>query len=131
MRFSKYIKDKINFILGFILYCILIIVYSNAMQIDKNFTIVITFLSCIFFITGFLINYWSKNKYIKSIEEIMDGLQEKYLISEVMEKPKREENLSYYKILKKANKSMIENVTKVRMARTRLQRIYRKMGTWN
>lgn len=120
MRFSKYIKDKINFILGFILYCILIVAYSNAMQIDKNFIIVITFLSCIFFVTGFFINYWTKNKYIKSIEELMDGLQEKYLISEVMEKPKREENLAYYKILKKANKSMLENVTKVRMARTRL-----------
>ena len=62
-------------------------------------------------------NYLRKNTYIKSIEKVMDGLQEKYLISEVMEKPKREENLAYYRILKKANKSMLENVTKVQMAR--------------
>ena len=120
MRFTKYIKDKINYILGFIIYCIIIITYSNAMQIEKNFIIVIITISCIFFVTGFLVNYWRKNNYIKNIEKIMDGLEEKYLISEVMEKPKREENLAYYKILKKANKSMLENVTNVRIARRRL-----------
>ena len=120
MRFSKYLKDKINYILGFIVYCIIIISYLNAMQIDKNVVIVIITISFMFFVVGFLVNYWRKNTYIKSIEKIMDGLQEKYLISEVMEKPKREENLAHYRILKKANKSMLENVTKVRIARKRL-----------
>ena len=120
MRFSKYLKDKINYILGFIVYCIIITAYLNAMQIDKNVVIVIITISFMFFVVGFLVNYWRKNTYIKSIEKIMDGLQEKYLISEVLEKPKREENLAHYRILKKANKSMLENVTKVRIARKRL-----------
>lgn len=116
MKLNKYIKDKINFILGFIFYCIIIIAYANAMEIDKNAIIVIISVSFIFFIVGFLINYWRKNKYLKEIENVMDKLEEKYLISEVMEKPRMEENLAYYKILKRANKSMIENVTKVRDA---------------
>ena len=102
------------------MYCIIIISYLNAMQIDKNVVIVIITISFMFFVVGFLVNYWRKNTYIKSIEKTMDGLQEKYLISEVMEKPKREENLAHYRILKKANKSMLENVTKVRIARKRL-----------
>ncbi len=50
----------------------------------------------------------------------MDGLEEKYLISEIIEKPRRQENLAYYKLLKRANKSMLENVTNVRIARKRL-----------
>ena len=120
MRFTRYIKDKIYYILCFIVYCIIIVAYSNAMQIDKNFIIVITILSFIFFAIAFWLSYRSKNNYIKSIEEIMNGLEEKYLISEVMEKPKREENLAYYRILKKANKSMLENVTNVRIARKRI-----------
>ena len=61
-----------------------------------------------------------KNRYIKNIENIMDGLEEKYLISEIIEKPRGQENLAYYKILKRANKSMLENVTNVRVARKRL-----------
>ena len=36
------------------------------------------------------------------------------MISEIINKPKREEKLAYYNILKKANKSMIENVTDIK-----------------
>ena len=36
MKFTKYIKDKINYILGFITYCIIIIGYMKAMKIDNN-----------------------------------------------------------------------------------------------
>ena len=57
---------------------------------------------------------------IKNIENIMDILEEKYLISEIIKKPREQENLAYYNILKRANKSMLENVTNVRMARKRL-----------
>ncbi len=114
MKFSRYIKDKINYILGFIVYCMIIIAYTRAMQVDKDISIVIITISLIFFVAGIVINYWKKNKYIKNIENIMDGLDEKYLISEVIDKPKREENLSYYKLLKRANKSMLENVTDVK-----------------
>ena len=113
MKFSRYVKDKINYTLGFIVYCMIIIAYTGAMQIDKDVSIVIITISLIFFVTG-VINYWKKNKYIKNIEKIMDGLDEKYLISEVIDKPKREENLAYYKLLKRANKSMLENVTDVK-----------------
>ena len=116
MNFTKYVKDKINDLLVFIIYCIIITGYLNAMQVDKKITILILFISCIFFVITFCVHYWRKNKYIKNIEKIIDGLDEKYLISEVIPKPKREENLAYYKILKKANKSMLENVTNVRAA---------------
>ena len=92
--------------------------WDNEVYADDNsLSVIITRLREKLKEIGFLVNYLRKNTYIKSIEKVMDGLQEKYLISEVMEKPKREENLAYYRILKKANKSMLENVTKVQMAR--------------
>ena len=116
MKFTKYIKDKINYILGFIIYCIIIILYMNAMQIDADVIYFIVIISVVFFIIGFSINYYEKNKYIKNIENIIDGLEEKYLISEIIEKPRMQENLAYYRILKKANKSMLENVANVRKA---------------
>ena len=120
MKFTKYIKDKINYILGFILYSIIIIAYANAIEVDRNFIIVITVISFVFCIVGLVVNYWRKNRYIKNIENIMDGLEEKYLISEIIKKPREQENLAYYNILKRANKSMLESVTKVRAARKRL-----------
>lgn len=120
MKFTKYIKDKINYILGFIVYSIIILAYANAIAVDRNFIIVITIISFVFCEVGLLVSYWRKNRYIKNIEKIMDSLEEKYLISEIIKKPRGQENLAYYNILKRANKSMLENVTKVRTARKRL-----------
>lgn len=114
MSFFGYVKDKINYILGFIIYLIIIIFYLKAMQLDEDISLVICIVSIIFFISGFLGTYFIKNRYYKNIEKIMDGLDEKYLISEVIKKPKREERLVQYNILKRANKSMIENVSDVR-----------------
>ena len=120
MKFTKYIKDKINYILGFIVYSIIIISYANAIEVDRNFIIVLTVISFVFFVVGLLVSYWKKNRYIKNIENIMDTLEEKYLISEIIKKPREQENLAYYNILKRANKSMLENVTNVRTTRKRL-----------
>ncbi len=120
MKFTKYIKDKINYILGFIVYSIIILAYANVMAVNKNFVIVITIMSFLFCGIGLLVSYWEKNKYIKNIEKIMDDLEEKYLISELIEKPRGQENLAYYNILKRANKSMLENVINVRTSRKRL-----------
>lgn len=117
MRFSKYVKDKINFILAFIVYCIIIALYTIAMRTNINVIIFILVNSCIFFIVGFFINFFIKNKYIQNINKIMDDLEEKYLITEIITKPRREENLAYYKILKRTSKSMIENVTDVRISK--------------
>ena len=44
----------------------------------------------------------------------MDNLTEKYLITEIMPKPNRAERLAYYRILKKANKSMLENISTIK-----------------
>lgn len=114
MSFYGYVKDKINYILGFIIYLMIIILYLNAMQIDEDVLLVICSISFIFFISCFLGTYFIKNRYYKNIEKIMDGLDEKYLISEVIKRPKREERLVQYNILKRANKSMLENVNDVR-----------------
>ena len=96
MKFTKYIKDKINYILGFIVYSIIIIAYANAIEVDRNFIIVITIISFVFCVVGLLVSYWRKNRYIKNIANIMDTLEEKYLISEIIKKPREQENLAYY-----------------------------------
>jgi len=116
MKFGKFLKDKINFILGFILCCFVVAGYMNAMQIDKMAIFFVVIILCLFFIIGFLVNYFVKNRYLRNLDIILDGLDEKYLLSEVIAKPRREENLVYYNILKKVNKSMLENVANARIA---------------
>ena len=114
MNFGRYVKDKINYILSFIVYGLIIIFFLYAMEISKDIIIIVISISFIFDFTGFIISFYNKNKTFKNINNIIDKLDEKYLISEIINKPKREEKLAYYNILKKANKSMIENVTDIK-----------------
>ena len=111
MKFTKYIKDKIYYILAFIIYIILISIYLKAMEIEIPAIIIVIAISTIFFCAGFVISYIKSNKYLKDIDKMMDNLTEKYLITEIMPKPSRAERLAYYRILKKANKSMLENIS--------------------
>ena len=70
MKFTRYIKDRINYILGFILFCIVVIGYLHSMQINNNVIIIIIMISVIFCLISFFITYYKKNKYIKSLQNI-------------------------------------------------------------
>lgn len=48
MKFIRYVKDKINFILAFIVYSLIILGYTNAMNVDKNVTFFILIISILF-----------------------------------------------------------------------------------
>ncbi len=114
MKFTKYIKDKIYYILTFNIYIILISIYLKAMETEIPAILIVIAISTIFFCAGFIISYLKSNKYLKDIDKMMDNLTEKYLITEIMPKPNRAERLAYYRILKKANKSMLENISTIK-----------------
>lgn len=114
MKLSEYIKDKINYILALAIYIIIISTYLKAISLTYSTIFIVIFITLTFFVLAFLISYYKASKYLKNIEKTMDKLPEKYLITEIWQKPRGAEKLAYYKILKRANKSMLENVTDIK-----------------
>lgn len=114
MKLSEYIKDKINYILALAIYIIIISTYLKAISLTYSTIFIVIFITFTFFILAFLISYYKTSKYLKNIEKTMDKLPEKYLITEILQKPRSAEKLAYYRILKRANKSMLENVTDIK-----------------
>lgn len=114
MKLSEYIKDKINYILALAIYIIIISTYLRAISLTYSTIFIVIFITLTFFVLAFLISYYKTSIYLKNIETIMDKLPEKYLITELWQKPRGAEKLAYYKILKRANKSMLENVTDIK-----------------
>ena len=114
MKLSEYIKDKINYILALAIYIIIISTYLRAISLTYSTIFIVIFITLTFFLFVFLISYYKTSIYLKNIETIMDKLPEKYLITELWQKPRGAEKLAYYKILKRANKSMLENVTDIK-----------------
>ena len=64
------------------------------------------------------VSYYSRKVQMEKLLNLAEQLEERYLLSEVMEKPERADDLVYYRLLKLAGKSMLEQVNGVRRERT-------------
>lgn len=66
---------------------------------------------------GVGLTYWKRKKQMQQLLDMVEQLSERYLISEVMELPEQAEDQVYYRILKMAGKSMLEQIGQVERER--------------
>ena len=77
--------------------------------------IIWTLILCI----GLSLSFISAKRRYDRLLRMAEGLEERYLIPEVMEKPKRAEDQVYWQILKMAERSMLEQVENGRRERNK------------
>ena len=65
-----------------------------------------------------VMSYCRRKVQMEKLFKLAEQLEERYLLSEVMEKPERADDRVYYQLLKLAGKSMLEQVAEVRRERT-------------
>ena len=110
MSLVRYIKDKILYILVYEIYCLFMVLYLDAINVGTSEIILITAITTFIAVFIMFLNYNKKNRIIKELKQTIDKLDEKYLIGEIMKKPSNCELIEYYKILKLANKSMLDKI---------------------
>ena len=112
MHFRDFIKDK-AFQISLIIFALITIEIFLIMY-KFVFFIKIYIPAIIFFayIIGLFIEYLNKNKYYSNINNILDELEDKYLITEIIKEPEFIEGKIFEDILRQVNKAMIENVNK-------------------
>lgn len=80
------------------------------------------FLICLIWIAILTVHlvmaYYNRKTQMEELLKLAEQLEERYLLSEVMEKPERADDQVYYRLLKMAGKSMLEQVAEVRRERT-------------
>ena len=112
MKIISFLKDKIItislLIFAIITTEIFLTIYDIPLFIKIYLAVSIVLMYCI----GLLIEYMSKHIFYKKIKNMLNELEEKYLITELIGNTTHveEENLKY--ILEETNKSMLENVNK-------------------
>lgn len=75
----------------------------------------------------FGVNFYRRRRYFKRLSAILEDLDQRYLISEVMEPSHRLEDRIYREILRKSNKSVIEKINRLEDS----QKNYREyIETW-
>lgn len=113
MCFKSFMKDKILLSVLLLLFGMLTIEiflipfpFGNFIKIYIPITIIILYL------IGIGIEYCIKRKFYKDLENTLNDLDEKYLISEIIKEPNFMEGKILKNLLNQIDKSMIENVNK-------------------
>lgn len=110
MSFITFLEEKISLILYQISFLIITIMIFLMADIQK-FYIVITVGVLSIFMLGYLLSeYFRQKKKAKKIISLVDNVNEKYLISEIIKEPLEMENKAYYYALKQACKSMNDRI---------------------
>lgn len=110
MKLSRYLKDKLYFIILFITFLSLIILLLVGFKVSLELIIVIISLLVIFAILVLIIEYLKKRSFYNEFVNIVDKLDKKYLVIEMLNSPNFQEGEILYNELFEINKSMLENI---------------------
>ena len=117
MKFITFLEEKIFLVLEQIAFLIVIAFIFSMIGI-KSVYIALTIVILAFFMFLYLIIEYSKQKRkYKKIISLVDNLEEKYLITEIIDKPTDIESQSYYYALKQACKAMNDKISECRLSR--------------
>lgn len=112
MNFKSFIKDKILLcfllLFGIATIEIFLIPYPFGNFIKIYIPVAIIFI----YIIGLSIEYFMKQRFYKDLEDTLNNLDDKYLISELIKVPSFIEGKILKDLLEQINKSMVENVNK-------------------
>lgn len=112
MRFRDFIKEKLLTIT--LLFCGIatIEIFLLAYPVGNFMKIYIPIVILGLYFIGIVYEYYLKKKFYSNLKNILDELEEKYLITEIIKSPNFIEGKILKRLLEQINKSMIENVNK-------------------
>lgn len=113
MSFFEYIKDKIMIILLNI--SCLLALCSYLLLTGNNFdSVLLIGIVWILILSAYFLNEFTRRKrYFKELNNILNNLEKRYLLAEVMEPTFRLEDKIYREIIRKSNKSVIEKINQL------------------
>ena len=117
MNRRRYWKNRIPFLLTNLICMVALTVF--LLVCGNSFSTVLLILSVwtLILLAGLFLTYWQRDRQMRQLLDMAGQLSERYLISEVMELPAQAEDQVYYRLLKMAGKSMLEQIGEIRRER--------------
>lgn len=112
MNFKGFIKEKLQTISLLLFALITIEIFLMAYPVGSFIKIYIPIIVIVSYFIGLFVEYFSKKRYYKNLQNILDELDEKYLITEIIKTPDFIEGKILKDTLVQVDKSMNENVNK-------------------
>ena len=112
MNFLSFLKEKIIQLLLLLFALATIEIFLMIYSFDNFIKIYIPLIILIFYFLGLFPEYFAKKKYYKNIQNTLDQLDEKYLITEIIRTPNFIEGKILNDTIEQIDKAMHENVNK-------------------
>ena len=122
MNFKDFVKDKILTITLLLFSIATIEIFLMAYPYGRFIKIYIPISILILYSIALIIEYFTKRNFYNNISNILNELDEKYLITEIIKNPNFAEGEILKNLVQDINKSMIENVNKYKF----MQEDYKK-----
>lgn len=110
MRFKDFIKEKLLIITLLFFGIVTIEIFLLAYQVDNFIKIYIPIIILGLYFIAVLYEYFKKKNFYNKLQKILEELDEKYLITEIIESPNFIDGKILKNILEQIDKSMLENV---------------------
>lgn len=118
MKITNYLKDKFLPIFIYIINILIITMLLIAFKSNEFLILVFITFQIILGLTLLLIEYSKKNSFYKTIQSKLINLDKKYLVLEMLDKPKTTEEELIYQIFYDINKSYIEELKDYKLSLT-------------
>ena len=110
MKVINYLKDKMFFIILFLITYVILLMMFIAFKIPLSLIIVSTIVLILSIVIFLTIEYFRKASFYNQLLLNVERLDKKYLVLETISKPSFYEGELLYQTLYEINKSMVENV---------------------
>ncbi|MFQ6879444.1 MAG: sensor histidine kinase [Oscillospiraceae bacterium] len=115
MKFWSYLKDR-GVSMGLqLLACLLVLLFMYAFAVPMSLVAVSVGIIFSFTLLSWILDYLKRRTFYRELTGVMEQLGEKYLVSEMVEKPDFYEGEMLWDVLYTTNKSMLENITEREM----------------
>jgi len=112
MNFKEFIKEKLITILLLLFGIATIEIFLVAYKVGNFIRVYIPLIILGFYFISIMIEYYKKRNFYNYLFNILNDLEEKYLITEIIKTPSFAEGKILKKILEQIDKCMLENVNK-------------------
>ena len=116
MSFLNFLKEKVSYLVSIIFLQITIAIFLMPYNVNKVIIMYIIFVPIIITKLMFFLEYNKKKNFYNSVDSKLSELNEKYLLSEVIDVPSFLEAEKLEEYISELGRSMIENVNKYKFS---------------
>ena len=117
MNGKQYWKDKLPFLIINVICMVLLSLFLFIIGNSMDSIILILSVWLLILAVGLLLSYQKQKKQLDKLLKIADGLEERYLLAEMLPEPEQAKDQLYFQLLKLACKSMLEQIGEVKRER--------------